>query len=280
MRRSTLHRTLAAAALAAMLAACGNATSDAGASGQGDETPVATETDGTAPADDGSDAGDEPSETDDGARDDGTPAEDEDAAAPAEDDGFRVDGRELIRVLDGEATVLHTLPAEGESTFEAVAVRPGDHAQLTVVVLTSAEGMYDLRWLDVEGTSASELQVFDAPYRPLQDLTAAADVAPLPLWAPDGSALAWLEWNADGDVQLRTVGWDGGPGTGETETDNAAFGLDLPAGVQLRSWTAQSDTHSVLRIESQAGDAWDLTIERQADGAFALAPQGALQPAG
>jgi hypothetical protein len=290
-----LTRAAAAALIALTLAACGNATRDVAADGGGavpadgaaevpgseDEAPDDQATDGDAPDGDAdsSDDADAPDDADTPEGADDAPASgDEDLLTPTGTDGFRAEGRTLVRELNGEVHVLAVLPEEGESTFRFVTPRPGDHADLTVLALTQAEGFYDLRWLVVEGTEATRLQALPIQYQPLTGLASYNDTAPLPMWAPDGSAIAYLEWNEEGSVQLHTIGWADGPGTGDTATDNAAFGLDLPAPVQLQSWTAESDSHSVLRAVADDGRTWTITLERQADGAFAIGPD-AVQPA-
>lgn len=216
------------------------------------------------------------------------PVTDATPAAPAEDtasedrpdhtgtypDGFTVEpeGQELALVGDDHVEVLYTLPDEGESVFRAAAVRPGStRDDMTVVVVTSAEGMYDLRWLEIRDGQVGELRSFPDAYRMRPDLAARQALVPTVVWSPDGNTIAWVEPGDDGAV-LRTVGWHAGPGTGRTADDNASFGLEgAPAVLQARSWeVAHSDgSQTVLTAESETGEGFRIQLERQADGAWA-----------
>lgn len=185
-------------------------------------------------------------------------------------------GREL-RVLgeDGGTLGSHVLPEEGESTVVGLAVRPGSTvADLTAAVITTAEGMFDLRVLRGDGDELS-LQVVDDPsYRPGEGAAAGLSVSG-PAWAPDGTSLAWLEQDEDG-VRLRTIGWEDGPGTGGLATDNAVFVLDAAdrSPLELMDWLQLTTDRFLLRATTRTpSDGWyELELGRQADGAWALAP--------
>lgn len=191
----------------------------------------------------------------------------------------------LLRVLAADGTTLraYELPEEGESTVTGLSVRPGSTvAEVTAAVITTAEGMYDLRVLRSEGDGLTLQVVDEPPYRPGQD--AGADlVVSGPVWAPDGTSLAWLEQDATG-TRLRTIGWDDGPGTGLPATDQATFALAgaPPEQLDLVDWVAVEPGQTLVRATSRtAGDRWfELAVTRAADGAWSLAPGATLDPVG
>lgn len=184
-------------------------------------------------------------------------------------------GRELrLRTADGGVETIYTLEPRGESVFVSASVRPGSTVdEATIVTVTQAEGMYDLRWIEISGGVPGELQLFGAPYRPTSGMTPIDEAGPTVAWAPDGGSIGWIEWSADGETTLRTVGWGDGPGTGDTATDNAAFGVEpIPAGGRIRAWTATGTSTSRIDVVGPEGGAWSITVERQGDGALALPP--------
>ena len=191
----------------------------------------------------------------------------------------------LLRVLDADGTTLsaYELPEEGESTITGVAVRPGSTvAEVTAAVLTTAEGTYDLRVLRSGGDDLTLEVVDEAPYRPGQDAGAGLAVSG-PVWAPDGTSLAWLEQDETG-TRLRTIGWDDGPGTGLPATDNATFALaGVPAEqLDLVDWVAVGSDRTLIRATSRtAGDRWfELSLTRAADDAWSIEPGDTLEPVG
>ena len=211
----------------------------------------------------------------------------EDTAEPAEDpasqphatdlEGIDVqpEGQELLLRIDDAVLIVGLLDPEGESFYRHATIWPGStRDEITIVAVSQAEGMYDLRWLTLtDGDEGAPVQAFPTHHQPDTEMVGAADVVPIPVFSPDGRSVAWLEWNTDGQVSLRTVGWDGGPGTGRTADDNATFALDeLPAGVQLQRWVAATGDSSQLHVVDQEGTTWTITVQRQADGALALAP--------
>ncbi|MDX1657771.1 MAG: hypothetical protein R3343_03020 [Nitriliruptorales bacterium] len=214
----------------------------------------------------------------DGDDDSAPPVADDDADRPdhtgSDDAGFTVEpeGQELALVGNDTVEVLYTLDPEGESFFAAAAVRPGStRTDMTVVVITHAEGMYDLRWLEVRDGEVGDLELFPAAYRMRPDLPAYEGVVPTVAWSPDANSIAWFEPGDDGAV-LRTVGWRDGPGTGDTADDNASWGIEgAPAVLQARTWdVAHSDgSQTLLTAEDAAGGTYRLQLERQADGAWA-----------
>jgi hypothetical protein len=177
--------------------------------------------------------------------------------------------------------VIAELAVEGESRFVSARVRPGSTVEdLTVVALTTAEGMWDLRttrWVD------GELTVFEAfpePHVPGWGGAVGAGMTPHgPVWAPDGDHLAWFEFGT-GPATMRVVGWDDGPGTGDPATDNATFELDTRGQIPLIpvEWVATPDGPSATELRAVAMDSdegwYALPVDIQGDGAVALDGSG------
>ncbi len=191
-----------------------------------------------------------------------------------------VHDRDLSVVTAQEVRTLVTLPEEGESTFVHVAVRPGSTLDdLTVVTTTTAEGFHDLRWTRlVDGEVVVAHTAFEGAYAPAAAASTTASLS-VPVWAPDGSAVAWID-QVGGDATLRVVGWDDGPGTGDPATDNTAFTLELPAGVplHLQEWVGSVSTvegmTEIRAVRDDLTTGWyTIPLLRQADGAWS-------QPAG
>jgi hypothetical protein len=195
---------------------------------------------------------DAPSEPSDPPSESGAPggrvgAEQADPAATS----VRVDGRTLV-VADEDtgARELATLTDEDGEVVHT-AVRPGDHDALTVLVLTRVEDevtgpRYELRYVVETDDGATALYWFPWYLQVEEQLTAVLDVPPLPVWAPDGSALAWVEWADDG-TQLRAVGWVDDGVSRNPSAEAAAYRLDdVPAGVQLDGWEPGAGSTAVL----------------------------------
>lgn len=169
----------------------------------------------------------------------------------------------VLEVLDADgATVASVAPSDEEGEAVHAAVRPGDDDDVAVVALFRVDhaelpARYELRYLVVDGESASELYWF--PNRMQVDARVAevADVAPVPVWSPDGSTLAWLEWDGQ-DVVLRLVGWIHEE-TSSNPADRAASYTvsDVVAGTQLDAWIDGETTV----FQATAPDGEDVEIE-------------------
>jgi hypothetical protein len=198
--------------------------------------------------------------------------------APVVTVGFA--SRELTLIGPAGPVVIASLAEEGESRFVSVRVRPGSTLDdLTLVALTTAEGMYDLRHLHLVDGEVVTWEAFAQPYNPGFGGNAGSGVSIWgPLWSPDGEHLAWFEFGT-GPATLRTIGWDGGPGTGEPATDNALFTLeDLPTQPLVpMEWVDVPGSAGMTEIRATWGDfdaGWfTIPLEIQGDGALA-------QPAG
>jgi predicted small secreted protein len=171
-----------------------------------------------------------------------------------DDAPFEVRVEDGAIVLDdrwaGERSEVRLGAAEGE-VLGAV-LRPGDHAETTVLVLTRVRDRdrsprFELRYLVASGDAVSELLWL--PWRQQVDPTAAAllDVPTLPVWSPDGSTVAWIEWSSDG-TRLRTIAWDdAGLLAAPAATEDGIYALrGVPAGAQLEAWHDGEDGVPVL----------------------------------
>ena len=163
-------------------------------------------------------------------------------------------------LVDGEGarTPLASLGDPAEH-IEHVALRPGEHESVTVVVLTSSEDRYELRYLVVDADEGpSDLYSFPWRMQVDQDLAAYADTAPRPVWAPDGSAVAWLEWDEAG-TRLRTVGWIDHDRASNPSDELAAYTVhEVPAGAQLQRW---EETRAGATFVAHDGDVeWHIEL--------------------
>lgn len=158
-------------------------------------------------------------------------------------------GRELVRVDGRAALTVATLDGD-EGSFEHVTVRPGDHEVDTVLALTRSGDRYELRYLVIDDDGPGDLYGFPWRLQIDEDVSDHAPAPPLPVWAPDGSAVAWLEWDASG-TRLRTVGWlDHGHATNPSDETGTYRLAQVPVGTQLRRWEtggrAPTDRPSLL----------------------------------
>ena len=161
------------------------------------------------------------------------------------------DGDLVLVDGEGDRTPLASLDDPAEH-IEHVALRPGKHESLTVVAVTSSEDRYELRYLVVDADDGPSA-FYSFPWR-MQvgpDVVSYADAAPRPVWAPDGSAVAWLEWDEDG-TRLRTVGWvDHGRTSNPSEELETYMVQEVPAGAQLQRW---EDTRAGSTFVAHDGD--------------------------
>jgi hypothetical protein len=193
-----------------------------------------------------------------------------DAAAPGADasDGgailaapvAEIAGPDLILRRGDDRTTLASLD-DGELVHATV--RPGqrDDDAVTVLALARTDGRYELRYVTRTPDATTELYGFPNRLQVDPETARVLDAPTLPVWAPDGSALAWLEWGTDG-TRLRTVGWfDHDAGTNPSD-DQATYRLDeVPAGSQLEAWETDEDGTEVLLVRTAEGERWRLRLE-------------------
>ncbi len=174
------------------------------------------------------------------------------------------DDRLTVTAADGSTMVSIDLPGAEDERFVTAAVRPEptDH-DLDAVVATARDQHVYLHHLAVADGEA-HLTGFPEHLQPHTAQPATFEI----VWTPDGDSLVWTEPDA-ATAALRSVGWDGGPGTGERADDNATFSLDLPAEVRIDDITVVRDGRWTLELVD-GDESFELTMERQADGALAL----------
>jgi hypothetical protein len=177
--------------------------------------------------------------------------------------------RSVVLRTDAEERILLALPPEGESTVVEVGVRPGSSADdLTAVVATTAEGFTDLRWVEVVDGQVQDPVVLEGAYASAGVGDASVTLRGL-TWSPAGDRLLWVE-ATPGDATLRAIGWDDGPGTGDTATDNVALGLPTGLDGSLVDVVDAGGGRLVARFTSTGG-AWSRwVLEVQGDGALAV----------
>lgn len=191
-----------------------------------------------------------------------------------------VDGRDVILVAGGIELVVATLDEEDGEILHA-SLRPGDHDPATVLALTRVEDAeagprYELRYLVATEDGVTDLFWFPARLQVDPEVAEVLDVAPLPVWAPDGSAVAWIEWAGDG-TRLRTVGWrDEGTHTNPSD-ETSAYDLDeVPPGTQLEAWRRDDDGN--VLVGRSEDDRWNIRLQAAHDpvvdvGGSELGPQ-------
>jgi hypothetical protein len=120
-------------------------------------------------------------------------------------------------------------------------VRPGGHEIDTVLVLYRVEPpelgpRYELRYLNVTEDGPSDLFWFPWRLQVHAEVAEVLDVPPVPVWSPEGDALAWIEWDAR-DTLLRVLVWhDDGVSSNPSDTVSTYRLTDVAAGTQLTSW--------------------------------------------
>lgn len=187
----------------------------------------------------------------------------------------RIDGDRLVLSdADGGERVLAVTDRATDGELLHATLRPGDRERQTVLVLARAQGdggaRYELRYLNVEGDEVTDLYWFPWRLQVTEDLAMTLDEAPVPVWAPDGGAVAWLEWGAEG-TRLRTVDWYDEAVTSNPSDDTATYRLDeVPAGTQLETWDLDQEGRPVLR--GRGGEAsWRIVVDADAATAMAMA---------
>jgi hypothetical protein len=141
-------------------------------------------------------------------------------------------------------------PAEDGELVHA-SLRPGRHGTLTVLALTRTVAddgaRYELRYLVADDETATDLYWFPWRLQVVDQLSSVYDAPPLPVWSPDGSAVAWVEWDGEG-TRLRTVAWRDEGAASNPSDDASAYQLEgVPPGTQLDTWDVGSDGVPVLR---------------------------------
>lgn len=173
-----------------------------------------------------------------------------------------IDGADLVLVgPDGQRTVVASVD---DGQLLHAEVRPGVEEPVTVLALTREEAGFQLRYLAVEDGTPTDLYWFPSRLQVAAASAEVEDVPTLPVWAPDGSGVAWIEWDEDGAV-LRTVGWyDHDLGTNPSD-DQATYALDgVPAGTQLERWEQRADGATELVTRSADGERWRIRVETDA----------------
>lgn len=174
----------------------------------------------------------------------------------------KIDGADLLL---GTADDRHVVATLDDGELLHAEVRPGAHGDgaVTVLVLARIEGRYELRYVTHGPSGTTDLYGFPSRLQVDPDAATIVEVPTLPVWAPDGSAIAWLEWDGDGTV-LRTVGWlDHDAGTNPAD-DQAAYRVgELAPGSQLESWTVADDGTPALVARDPDGERWQVRIEDQ-----------------
>lgn len=159
----------------------------------------------------------------------------------------------LLDAATGRTRQLVDLDEDSGIYVSAVAVRPGSTpSSLTAALLVRVDGRYEIRLLEAE----------DGEVRCCAPLPEGAGIGmdgpaegggsmPLPVWSPDGDALAWVQDAGDGR-QLRTLAFEEGQ---PAEDPDAHRRIDLgPLGVE-RGVAAQDWV-----VEERDGDAARGTI--------------------
>jgi hypothetical protein len=173
----------------------------------------------------------------------------------------RVDGATVLLEVDGaEHEVAELDELDGEAVHAALRPTEGDrHTVLVVTRVSDGPARYELRYATVdvaeEGVSHTDLYWF--PWRSQIDESSAAilDVPPVPVWAPDGSGVAWIEWTDDG-TRLRTVGWISDDTADNPSELVGTYRLDdVPAGAQLERWLPPEEELDAVLVARGADDA-------------------------
>jgi hypothetical protein len=193
------------------------------------------------------------------------PIVDERAAAGVD---VRLTGPATLEVLGADGSVTHgwTLP-DGE-TFHAILVRPGATVDGLDVVAVALQGERPVLYHASVRAGTARLAAFPDHLQPAHVVDAAP---PAIAWTPDALSLVWTETTGE-DLVLRTVGWDGGPGTGRHSDDNASFVLELPSDARVEGFEVGDDGTWTLLLRDGTTEPHEVRVGRQTDGALALDP--------
>jgi len=187
------------------------------------------------------------------------------------------DGALIWRAPDGEERLVATTNPSTDGELVHAALRPGDRDRHTVLALTRVDGVdgvrYELRYATIDGEGVTDLYWFPWRLQVDEDLAATLDAPPVPVWAPDGDTLAWLEWGPDG-TRLRTIGWRDEDLSSNPSDEVATYAIDeVPAGTQLRSWQVADDGVPVLQ-GSDGDTTWKIRLDTVEATAVAMAAPG------
>ncbi|HSK23582.1 MAG TPA: hypothetical protein VK906_10420 [Egicoccus sp.] len=187
----------------------------------------------------------------------------------------RIDGDTLVLSdADGTERVVAVTDPVADGELLHATLRPGDRERQTVLAVARAQGdggaRYELRYLSVDGDEVTDLYWFPWRLQVADDLAATLDRPPVPVWSPDGDAVAWLEWGSEG-TRLRTVAWHDEVVTSNPSDDAATYRLEeVPAGTWLEAWDLDQEGRPVLR--GRDGDTmWRIVVDADAATAMAMA---------
>ncbi|MEX1178616.1 MAG: hypothetical protein WEB09_09160 [Nitriliruptor sp.] len=189
------------------------------------------------------------------------PTDRSDASAEDAAPTVEVAGGDLVLVAGAERRTLASVEA-GELLHAVLRPTRSPDGVRTVLALGRDEGRFELRYLNIEADGErSDLYWFPLRMQVADDVARVSDVPTLPVWAPDGSAVAWLEWGPEG-TRLRTVGWfDHDAGTNPSD-DQATYDLEpVPVGTQLEAWEVGDDGAPELVTRGSGDDRWRIRIE-------------------
>ena len=180
--------------------------------------------------------------------------------------GPMLDGDDLVLLppAGGEPRHLASL-AESDGEVVHLSLRPGEHDVQVVLALTRVRDdgglRYELRYLVVDGDEVTDLYWFPWRLQVDEDTAELLDTPPLPVWAPDGGAVAWIEWDTNG-TRLRTVGWlDHEEGSNPSDDTSALLLAGVGPGAQLSGWSTPDDGTDVLTGRF-GGERLEIRIER------------------
>lgn len=173
-------------------------------------------------------------------------------------DDARSGERFEVRIGAEDGEVLHAVP------------RPGERPEDTVLVLTRVRDpdgspRYELRYLLLSDDGASELLWLPWRYQVHAEAARVLDVPTVPVWSPDGSTVAWVEWARDG-TRLRTIVWDDTGLLVAPPDDGGSLPLDdVPPGTQLEAWYDDEDGVPIL-VGRHADDRFSIRLDLRLTG--------------